>query len=322
MKTVKMDEMAMVDEDMIPLEERATTDVVPAGPTAVVAEPDEVTIVPTSAEVSIVTNNVEAMIPAEEREIEDVEESEYATAAEQGFFSEGIGMGRIELKNGPTIYANIHVDKNHRMAFEFRQQLSNGAFSPMISVRKSDLELAVGSNFNAKDISIPKLRNRLNTFLADIVSEFWDTGMDYAIVNIFRILKTISFVQDQLPVYSDCDEQPSRIDFYRDVVGAIQGRGRFQPLMLAYSAKTYYPLTSEEMDFVARQFKLSATELAKKLDRFGFLYRPESTKGYQRKVRICSDEKAKDLGISPFDNCYCVLKLDYISQQCLNAKNP
>lgn len=322
MNTAKVNEVAMVNEALIPIEEQAITDAVPADPTAVVTKKDEVTILPTSARVSIMTNDAVAMIPAEERGIEEIEEREYATAAEQGFFSESIGMGRIELENGPTIYANIHIDKNHRMAFEFRQQLSNGAFSPMISVRKSDLELAVGSNFNAGDISIPKLRNRLNAFLADIVSEFWDTGMDYAIINIFRVLKTIYFVQNQLPIYSDCDEQKSRMDFYRDVVDAIKGQGRFQSRLQAYTAKAYYPLSHEEMEYVASQFNLSATDLARKLNKFGFLYRTKSSTGYQVKVRICTDEMAEDLGMPPFANCYCILNLEYLSQQRLNEKNP
>lgn len=148
--------------------------------------------------------------------------------------------------------------------------------------------------------------------------------MDYAIPNIYRILKTIYFVQDRLPVYSEYDEKSEREDFYKSVIAAIEGREPFLSLTIAYSdsAKSYYPMTSEEMDFIARQFKCSATELARKLDRFGFLYRTPSATGYQVKVRICSDEAAKDSGISPYDNCYCVLKLDYISQQRLNANNP
>lgn len=283
---------------------------------------DEVAIVPASAEVSVVTTDVEDLIPVEERGMEATEENEYAVAAEQGFFSAGIGTGCIKVENGPELYAVKNIDKKHQIAFEFRQRFSNGIFTPAISICKADLELAVGSNFNAENIPITKLKVRLNTFLADIVTEFWNKGMDYAIPNIYRILKTIYFVQDQLPVYSEYDEQSEREDFYKSVIAAIEGREPFRPLMLSYSARAYYPLTSDEMDFVARQFNLSATALAKKLDRFGFLYRAPSSNGYQTKVRVCSDEVAEKAEVSPYNNCYCVLKLDYIINQAINSKKP
>lgn len=271
---------------------------------------DEVNTIASSSEVSIVGNGAEALIPIEERGMEAITEDKYANAASLGFFAGNVGMGFVTIENGLSFYASIHVNKEHRIEFEFRQRFSNGDLSPMITVRKSDLDLALNGNFKAENIPLPKLRNRLNTFLANIVTDFWDKGMDYSVPTIYRILQLLYCVQDRLPVYSDCDEKSDRLDFYKSIVDAIHGRGRFQSVTLAYSAKAYYPLTSEEMDFVAHQFKLSATELARKLDRFGFLYKTASSTGYQVKIRICSDEQAKDMGISAYDNCYCVLKLE------------
>lgn len=278
------------------------------------------------AKVSLMTNGAEALIPEEELGMEATEENEYKAAEDMGFFSEVIGMARVETEDGLTFYANIHKIKGGRINYEIRLQLPNGGFSPMITVSRYELSLAVSNDFKADALPTRELTNDLKKFLTRIVKDFVDMGLEYNIPYTYNILRTLYNIskndKNKLPVYSEQDDQSERMEFYRKVVDAINERTQYRMPIPEYTAKAYYPLLREDMNYIANQFKLSATELAKKLDRFGFLYRTTSSTGYQVKIRVSSDEEAKENGVSAFENFYCVLKLDYISQQRLNAKKP
>lgn len=306
----------IVDEKQIPRKLRVDMGLESGSETLATMDKADVVATALKAEVSLVTNAAETLIPVEELGMEVTEEDEYADAAAQGYFSEVIGMGKVETEDGLMFYADIYNQRG-RINYEIRLQLPNGDFSPKVTIHQSDLVLAVNNNFIANKTLVPKLKNHLDKFLANIVLDLMDIGIVYDSSSIYTILKTLFNIKDKLPVYSERDEQSERMEFYRNVVDAIRGREPFQPFMAAYlnQAKAYYPLATKEFDFIARQFKLSATGLAKKLDRFGFLYKTPSSAGYQVKLRIHTDEEAKKLGISAFDSCYCVLKLDYISQQ-------
>lgn len=289
---------------------------------------DKVDVVATApeAKVTLMTIGAETLIPVEELGMEATEENEYAEAEAQGYFSEVIGMGKVETEDGLTFYASVHQNREGHISYELRLQLPNGDISPKIIICHEYLVLAACSNFNPKTISEPKLRNGMNTYIADIVLKCLGMGICCRTRGVYNILETLLYYRNKLPFYSELNEKLEKMNFYKDVVAAIHGREPFQPIMLAYKAEAYYPLASDEMEYIARQFKLTATELAKKLDRFGFLHRTPSSNGYQVKVRVLPDEKAKEMGISAFDNCYCVRKLDNASlqslQQRLESRNP
>ena len=323
LNVLKVDGVATGIETLIPIEERAITNMVAAGSEAL-ATMDKVDTMatPIEAKITLMTNRADALIPVEELGMEAVEENMYAEAEAQGFFSETIGMSRVETEDGLAFYASIHQNKEGHISYELRLQLPNGDVSPKIIICHEYLVLAVSSNFNPKTISEPKLRNGMNTFIADIVLKCLGMGICCRTRGVYNILETMLHYKNNLPFYSELNEKLARMNFYKDVVAAIHGREPFKPIMASYlgRAKSYYPLASDEMDYIALQFNLTATELAKKLYRFGFLYRKPTSTGYQVKIRIFTDEEAKEMGVSPCDNCYCIRKLDNASLQSLQQR--
>lgn len=290
---VKVNEMAMVDEDLIPIEERTTTEVVVTG-------------------LSLPQNNLEALVPEDERGFDEPEEEAdvYAEAERQGYVSPVSRMARIDSSLDGQIYACIEVNDEGARTVVFCQKYGDGRFSAKMYLEQSDLLLYTVSLKTKEKSMKAKATAILTKTYKDYFGKFdGDTVLDMA-----DVMKALMSVLMQLPVYRnniDVVGNPSML--YREIMNCIQGKNRefTMPSGFCEERKSYYGLVDEQIDALARHFGMKRLSFLKRLNECGFLYLTDSSQGYQTKVRF----PARDGFPASTDWLYCIWRLDYFAQK-------
>lgn len=300
-------------ESLIPEEERAITETTAS---------KEVTVLSGSPSpvVVIESDNLDELLPEEERAVISKAENEidkYQEAEEQGYFSMGNGMARIDSMFGDKLYASVEVSKTGERTILFCQQYKNGKFSPKVRIKQADLLLASKYNYlEDKKAEMPSaIKTKINRFIADCYTDYLGKFDGEETLELIDILKVLVQIRSQLPMYyeeRDILSMPKAL--YQEVVDIILGNGPY-PGMIGYEdRKSYFGLSRSQFEDAATRLGTSLSVLARKFKEYGFLYLTDSADGYQTKVRI------KPIGMPDFntpvtENLYCVLKLDYISEQ-------
>lgn len=114
---------------------------------------------------------------------------------------------------------------------------------------------------------------------------------------LFRVL-------NKLPVDTEKAEATAE-QFYIQVVNTIKDRYRDKKLFDWVYHKGYYALTDVDLMYVAEDMDISTKDLLKKLKEFNFLYRTDSSMGYQTKIRFDSEHEGW---------AYCVARLELKEQ--------
>lgn len=304
MKTVKVNEVAMVNEALIPVEEQAITDAVPTDAEVAVEE-----FVPV---LSLPQNNLEQLVPEDERKFDEPEEekNEYLEAKRQGLLSPVSGMANIKNTLDGQLYACVHENSKDERTIVFCQRYGNWEFSPKISVAQSDLlmyHMATGANEKT-------LKARATSISTKICSEYLGKYKGGKILNIADILRVLVRSLELLPVYkSDFDilEDPSML--YHEIMNCIRGKDREfkMPYSFCVERKAYFGLMEEQVDALAQHCGVKRRPFLKKLNEYGFLYRPDSSRGYQTKVRLAATDDAP----SSVEWLYCIYNFEYLTGQ-------
>lgn len=311
-KKVEMGKMAMVSEDLIPIDEQATTDAISTGSEDLAQD-----FVPV---LSLHENPLETLVPKDEQGLcTDNEEDTFFEAERQGYISPVAGMARIENALDGLIYACVRVNDKGDRTIVFCQQYGDGSFSPRIRVEQSDL-LLYAMSFRTGDKS---LIAKANAILSKAYKDYFGKFSGDIILDMADILRVLVKAVGKLPVYHDTInimDNPSML--YREIIKLIQGKD--QTFTLPYGEcverKSYYCLLEEHIDALAQHLRVKRMALLKKLDEYHFLYLTPSSQGYQTKVRF----PASDGNPSNIEWTYCLYKLDYFAQQKQldSLKNP
>lgn len=318
-----MDTSIMQDLDaLIPEEERALAT---ASTTQTeVSQPD----IHASAVVVVEDRQLDELLPEEERAViektEDDEVDKYQEAEDQGCFSIVNGMARIENVLDNQIYASVEVGKTGERTISFCQQYENGEFSPMVRVRQSDLLMAAACNFLEDKKGIPAVNARAKRFIMNCYADYLGKFAGEAPLDISMILKILVLVRNSLPTYyekQDILSTPKAL--YQETVNIILGKGQYQRMYSYLDRKAYFGLDREQFEWLATDLNTDCHVLARKFKEYGFLYLTDASVGYQTKVWIGSSPMP-EFKTPSYQNLYCILKLDYISEQRrLNGtKNP
>ena len=260
-------------------------------------------------------NPYAGLLPAEDLEIEMEDKTgNFAEAEKLGIFSPLIGMAKLP-NTELTFYAKICVDEKKRKRVEFCQQYETGEISPMITVKQSDLFRVVQSKFGEVIIKDKRLRKSIENFLFNLNTECLDKFDGRMDLDIVQILRSLASCYSELPVTYDVTEEESPSELYGRIMKAIidASPGGDDTVWL-YGHQLYYPLESEDIDWLAEKLKLPRMQLLRKMKEYHFLYLPPSSTGYQANVRLSLvvDGGEIEKGI---EHRYCLKRAKYFTDK-------
>lgn len=279
-----------------------------------VSKPD-----PYSSVVAVVEDKqLDELLPEEERALiaktED-EVDDYQEAEAQGCFSIVNGMAKIKNALNDQLYASIEIGKMGERTILFCQQYENGEYSPLVRVKQSDLLMAAACNFLEDKKGIPAVKAKAKRFIMNCYTDYLGKFAGETPLDIFEILNVLVHVRNDLPMYyekQDILSTPKAL--YREVVSIILGKGQYEGIHARLDRKAYFGLEREGFELIAKELKTDRYVLARKLKEYGFLYLTDSSVGYQTKVRL-DPSPMPEFKTQAYQNLYCILKLDYISEQ-------
>lgn len=245
-------------------------------------------------------NELDMMIPDSEKAVDDDgEAAERLDQVWQKMAPPIHDMSHIEGVLNNCIYAKIVENAKGMRAIKFCQAYKNGTFSPLITIEQSDvLSFLQESQYTTGTKKLTAAERRLQK---EYLGKF--SGDPAEMLSVREILKVFYKVLPALSSCSDKHVEQERRRFYRDVMELVS---RLQSQM-HNSYRSYYPLTEEDIEYLARELKMSVIELLRKLDSEGFLYRTPSCSGYQANVRFTYNGK------SYTERRYCIRNLDFFA---------
>lgn len=114
-----------------------------------------------------------------------------------------------------------------------------------------------------------------------------------------NVVKMVAEQIQFLPVYHDDLTEVERVGFYQSLVGMIKG----MTSQVLNDHRAYYPLSTEDMEYITRNLGTTKVKLLKSLKKYDLLYLTPSSKGYQTNVRL------NGMGEDSFTTWrYCILR--------------
>ena len=254
--------------------------------------------------------NLESFMPDDEKAVNEAEAKQYTSyrgVGDIGLFNHIAGMGNIKGALDDSIYA-VRQHNEDGWTFVFCQKLSDGTYTPKLSISQSSLYRLNDAHFNVLNITSSIQRKRAETLIDELEDKYingvsLDTSNVYEIMDILELLfKVSSLLPESREVAKD-----GAIVLYEQIR---------EELVLSSSSyvsipKAYYALLESDLVDLARRLGMSKLALAKKLKEYNLLYLQESSRGYQTKVRV---------GGSRPCNFYCIYKLEYFDE--VTGKEP
>lgn len=251
-------------------------------------------------------------IPEAERGEVEKPPVELAEAREYGYLSPVSDMKGFITSTGHTIYAKIRTDpKTRQQVIWCRQQYSNGTFSKEMVINQSDLFIAAEYAFSADKIPDTALRNSVGKFLKAVRSDYYGKLLcPSERVEPLKILNMLVNKYMELPIEENVSsilEQPERL--YQQVIKIIKDKH----LDIVDEHESYYTLYKEQIEELAREIGTSKNKLLETMKSYRFLYRTDSSDGYQACVRF--KPYGEFFPTSHTQWCYCIFKLDYLAKR-------
>lgn len=255
-----------------------------------------------------------SMVPEEETAAADAEEDNYAKLKEQGYFSPVRGMANILNVLNNSLYAKIHTDKDGMRQIAYCQRYKSGEFSQMMKLSQADMMLASKYQFLSKGIEESAIRRKVSRFVLDAINDYNGkfSGGHEDRLEVIDIMNALYAVKSGLPVDKDENSELSAEEFYRQVEHHVKDIEAYR----IFPHKSYYMLDNTGIEKLAYLMGMNETELLRKLDRHGFLYLTNSSRGYQTNARFHNDD-----GTSFTQWVYCIYKLKFLAGITETEKN-
>lgn len=244
------------------------------------------------------------VLKEEKAECTDEEMAAFSKMQELGFFSPIYGMANIRQVFNDRLYAQVYVDEELNRTVEFCQQYRDGNFSPVIKLPQSEMRIAARTHFESKEIKEPALRNEVAKFVVKTHKDYYGKTPCGEELNVLEVLNVLYYVMPQLPVKRAVSKVLDRKAFYRLLMLYVDTYDMY-PMC---KQKSYYLLDAEGIEQLACKMGMKRLELLRQLDKYNFLYRTESSEGYQTNVRL----KGYD-GKSFTEWFYCIYKLKFFA---------
>ncbi len=206
---------------------------------------------------------------------------------------------RITNQNGHTILVYNEEDEEADRKISFCQQYEDGTFSKILTISQADVITIIMAG-NESDIFTQSRAEKICVKLGlKYANSFFGTRKD--VMTIREIVEMIAGELSYIPVYRDDLTEVERVEFYQKLVSRI----KVMTSQVLNDHKAYYPISTEDLKYLARNMGMSKVDLLKKLKKYGMLYLTPSSKGYQTNVRL------NGTGEDSFTTWrYCILRDD------------
>lgn len=187
---------------------------------------------------------------------------------------------RITNQNGQTIFAYIEEDEEASRKICFCQQYSDGTFSRTLTISQADVVTIIMAG-DGSDIFTQSRAEKIGVkFGLKYGNTFSGTRED--VISIRDIAEMIAGELQNIPVYRDDLTEVERVEFYQRLIGMIKG----MTSQMLNDHKAYYPLSTEDLEYLARNMEMTKVKFLKHLKKYDMLYLTTSSKGYQTNVRL------------------------------------
>lgn len=187
---------------------------------------------------------------------------------------------RITNQNGHTILVYNEEDEEADRKISFCQQYEDGTFSKILTISQADVITIIMAG-NESDIFTQSRADKICVkFGLKYANSFFGTRKD--VMTIREIVEMIAGELSYIPVYRDDLTEVVRVEFYQKLVSRI----KVMTSQVLNDHKAYYPISTEDLEHLARNMGMSKVDLLKKLKKYGMLYLTPSSKGYQTNVRL------------------------------------
>lgn len=187
---------------------------------------------------------------------------------------------RITNQNGQTIYAYIEEDEEANRKICFCQQYEDGTFSEILTISQADVVTIIMAG-DASDIFAQSQAKKICVnFRLKYGGSFCGTRAEF--MSIRDIAEMIAGELQNIPVYRDDLTEVERVEFYQRLIRIIKG----MTSQMLNDHRAYYPLSTEDLEYIARNLGMTKVNLLKSLKKYDFLYLSSSSKGYQTNVRL------------------------------------
>ena len=256
-------------------------------------------------------------IVTEEDKAEDAEHffGELERAANLGILSPVDGMGRIRGILDDSVYARIIETADGDRYLEFCEQYENGKYSHRFKVGQDDLIMAARCGFQPQTIKkgseLIYIKRDVITFMKNLTREYCRKYSGNNTHNIVEILTGLCKAYKQLPVEKEDVESEIEV-FYKRLVSELHN--------FSYTScpehKSYYVVEDEDIDYLARQFKMTRLKFLKQLKDYNLLYLTSSSKGYQTNIRFSLSSPYSLVPDKTFTKwVYCIYNLEYLNSR-------
>lgn len=250
--------------------------------------------------VEVKVNALNQFVPDDERvELADTERVSRLSRA--GILTMVDGMGNIKGRLDDSIYAVIRVDNKGTRWYDFCQELSNGGYSPKLSIKQADLIRLCNCQFNVERIANRMERRKAATSLSSITDSYLNSMFASEMQNIYDILQCLCDASPLLPIQYE-EDGGSIEELYEQIVQIL----KYEAPGLVYEKKqSYFMLRRPDIEELARMLGMTRLKLCKILKENKLLFLQDSAGGYESKVKVYG------IGV----DFYCIFDLAYLLEK-------
>lgn len=215
-------------------------------------------------------------------------------------------MGQIKNALNDSLFALIIEDTSSDHIVNFCQRYRNGSFSPIMSIRQSDMIMSITyiSEQGEKSEFNNTIKKSITKFKNNLCKEYFGKfrGAPEDVYQISDIINTICRALPLLPRYKDDETELKRRMLYHDIINRVSTY--LTQHMTDIGA--YYALTEDDIVYLADDLKQDKISLLRQMRNYGFLYIQSSASGFQSNIRL----KRPD-GTTYTEWRYCIYKIKY-----------
>lgn len=224
-----------------------------------------------------------------------------------GLLSPVGGLGQIHNRCDDRIHAGIYVDEKQNRYIHFRQQYSDGTFSPEFVIPQEALFIVATYNRTGN----PMMKQEAQKAIRSITKEYLRKLSSTELLNIPEVMDALFDAFRQIPVVSR-EHELTRLELYAEVTEVLKNLGvgcsRYE--IFREEKRGYLALDDSTIADISREMQLPRKQLLEQLKKNQLLYLTGSCRGYQSKIPY----GRKPDGTVKYEWAYCLYDLEYLNK--------
>lgn len=203
----------------------------------------------------------------------------------------------ITDSRGRRLCAWIDEDDDGNKIIVAVQQYKDGTYSPEWEMSKANIVISAMAPETMDDVIKKKIKRFLLKTFEEYVNKF--NGQADELLSVQEIVNLLNSELGKLPLYRNGFEEMERKNLYTqlfEMVGGLTSQA-------FNDHKDYFPITEDDLSYVAGNFGLDKIRMLKRLKKHNLLFLTPSSRGLQNGVRIT------DSNGSYTTHRYCIRKV-------------